>query len=97
MVLRRIGPLSAAKLGGALYVLIGLIVGAIVALMSLAGLSFAPSQQTAIPYAGVVFGVGAILVFPICYGILGFLTGLIAAAFYNVIAGMVGGVYLDLR
>jgi hypothetical protein len=42
-------------------------------------------------------GVGAIIVLPIFYGGLGFVGTLIAAWLYNVIAGVVGGIELDVQ
>jgi hypothetical protein len=42
-------------------------------------------------------GVGAIVFFPILYGVMGFIATLIMAALYNVIAGAVGGVEMDVR
>jgi predicted porin len=44
-----------------------------------------------------MFGVGAIVVLPIIYGIMGLIGGAIAAALYNLFSGMVGGVELDLQ
>ena len=46
---------------------------------------------------GVLFGVGSIILFPILYGILGFLGGLITALPYNLIARFVGGIELELE
>ena len=41
-------------------------------------------------------GVGAVIVFPILYGLMGFVATLIAAWLYNVAAGVVGGVEVDV-
>jgi hypothetical protein len=46
---------------------------------------------------GAVVGVGAVLIFPILYGLMGFVTTLVGAWLYNVAAGMVGGVELDVQ
>jgi hypothetical protein len=100
MVIRRIGPLSCAKIVAALYAVIGLVIGSIISLFSLAGgfatAAFAldPSRRTAFP---PVMGVGAIVVFPILYAIFGFVTTLIGAWLYNVTAGVVGGIKIDLE
>ena len=48
-------------------------------------------------WLGPVFGVGAIVVLPIIYGVLGLIGGAIAAALYNLFSGMVGGIELDLQ
>jgi hypothetical protein len=44
-----------------------------------------------------MFGIAGIVVLPIVYGILGFITTLIGAWLYNVLAGMVGGVELEVQ
>ena len=46
---------------------------------------------------GALFGVGAVIFLPICYGVLGLLAGALTAALYNLFAGMVGGVEMDLK
>lgn len=94
MIVRRVGPLSFAKITAILYALMGLLFGAIFSLISLAGFAAAGQQEGA---AGMLFGVGAIVVLPIFYGVLGFVFSLIAAALYNLIAGWVGGVELDVQ
>jgi hypothetical protein len=41
---------------------------------------------------GAVFGVGAVVILPIFYGVMGGLMGLLMAWLYNLVAGFVGGV-----
>lgn len=94
MIVRRVGPLSFAKITAILYALFGLLFGAILSLVSLAGFAAASGQQGA---AGMLFGVGAVVILPIFYGCLGFVVSLISAALYNVIAGWVGGIELDVQ
>lgn len=94
MVLKRIGPVSLAKISGTLYAVIGLFIGAIFSLISMAGFAsdaFGGSRM------GAMFGVGAIILLPILYGCLGFVGSLIGAWIYNVVSGMVGGVEVDLQ
>ena len=45
MIVRRVGPLSLAKLIGAVYVLVGLCFGAIVSLLSVVGGALIPSDE----------------------------------------------------
>jgi hypothetical protein len=103
MVIRRFGVWSVARLGAAVYGALGLIIGMIVALVSLvaAGVSTAVRQEMMTPAAGIVlpafFGVGAIIVLPIVYGILGMIGGALTAALYNLFAGWVGGVEMDVQ
>ena len=95
MVVRRVNPLSLAKVAGVLYAILGLIFGALMSLFSFVASSMMP-QQDAGPFA-MLFGVGAIIALPIVYGVVGFIMSLIMAALYNLVAGMVGGVEVDLQ
>lgn len=94
-VVKRIGPGSAFKVGLVVYAFLGLIVGALVSLIALVGASFAREAQ--IPFAGVLFGVGAVIVFPILYGILGGVMAAIGALIYNLAARVVGGLEIDIN
>ena len=94
MVINRIAPFSLAKISGTLYAIIGLIFGALISLIAMAGAMAAAGDQGSM--FGAMFGVGAIVLFPIFYGCLGFVGSLIVAWLYNLLAGMVGGVELDV-
>ena len=94
MIVRRVGPLSFAKLCGALYAIMGLIIGAFISLFSVIGSGLAPKEGGAI---GMLFGVAAIVALPIFYGALGFVTSLVGAALYNMVASWVGGVEIDVQ
>ena len=107
MVIKRVGPLSCAKIAGTVYAIMGLIIG-IVSLLALAGglLSnpgirsggggFASSSGIGAG-AGAMLGVGAIVFFPILYGCMGFIVTLIGAWLYNVVSGLVGGIEMDVE
>jgi hypothetical protein len=95
MVVKRIGPLSLAKISGMLYGLMGLIFGAIISLFSLVGGALAPGKDAG--FAGMLFGAAAVVILPIFYGLLGFVMSLIGAFLYNLVAGWVGGVELDVQ
>jgi hypothetical protein len=90
MIIKRIGPLSCAKLSGLLYAAIGLLIGGVFSLAAMAG-AFASETAGAAGF-GAIIGVGAVIVFPFLYGLMGFVGTLIAAWLYNVAAGIVGGV-----
>ena len=94
MVIKRVAPLPLAKVSGALYALMGLIFGACISLISIAGSAFMPKESGGM---GMLFGVGAIVALPIFYGILGFIFSLIGAFLYNLVAGWVGGIEIDVQ
>jgi hypothetical protein len=95
MVINRIGPLSCAKIAGLLYALMGLIFGGIFSLLALAGaFSAAESDNSMFP---MIFGAGAIVILPIFYGCLGFVGALIMTWLYNLVAGILGGVELEVQ
>ena len=102
MRLNRIGIGSAAKLSGAMYGAMGLIFGVIFGLFSLFGLGlasqFAAEGAEAPPaFLGPLFGVGAIILFPLLYGVMGLVIGAISAALYNLFARMVGGLEVEMQ
>lgn len=88
MVIKRIDPMSFAKIFAVIYAVIGLLMGVLFALI---GSSLGGGMM------GSGFGVGAIILFPILYGGIGFIANLIVAAIYNLVAGWVGGVRIDVE
>ncbi len=100
MILRRVGVRSAAKMAGALYAGLGLIFGVIVAAVSLVGAGMTAAAQAdagSPPWLGALFGVGAVVLLPIIYGVLGVVLGAISAALYNLFAGLVGGLEVEMQ
>jgi hypothetical protein len=95
MVITRVAPISFAKITAVLYALLGLIFGTIVSLVSLAG-GFASSSSRGTGL-GLMVGGGAIVILPLLYGTIGFIATLIGAWLYNIAAGLVGGVEMDVQ
>jgi hypothetical protein len=95
MVIRRIGPMSCARISGTLYAVMGLILGAVFSVAALAGGFSAESAEEA--GFAAVFGVAAVIVLPLVYGGIGFLATFIFAWLYNILADVVGGIELDLQ
>jgi hypothetical protein len=100
VVIKRINPLSAAKVAAVLYGLMGLLIGGLFSLMAMFG-GFAAGMSgdegaAAAPFLGMFFGVGAIIIVPILYGAVGAIMVAIGTALYNVVAGMVGGIEIDV-
>ena len=92
MIVKRIGPMSLAKLSGTLYALIGLIIGAIVSAVSIIGGAMGGSDAGMM---GLIFGAAAVVLVPLLYGCMGFVMSLIGASLFNLVAGWVGGIELD--
>src|SRR5207244_12081539 len=87
MIIRRVDALSVGKVLGCLYFLLGLIVGGIFSLFSLAGFAAARGGRPAGP-ADFLFGIGAVIVVPVAYGVIGLIGGLIMGTLYNVVASV---------
>jgi hypothetical protein len=93
VVIRRVGALSCAKVAGLLYLIIGLVFGAFVSLFALGGSMFADA-----PFGGfgqMLFGAGAIVILPICYGFFGFVMTLVMASLFNLVVEITGGIEVD--
>jgi hypothetical protein len=103
MTIRRVGILSVAKIQGFLMLVIGLIIGVIYGLIFMifgaAMSSLAPrGEGQAIGGVGTIaIGLVMMVVIPIFYGLMGFIGGAIGASIYNVAAGFVGGIRIDLE
>jgi hypothetical protein len=41
--------------------------------------------------------VGALIIMPIFYGVIGFIGGIIGSLLYNLAAGVIGGIRMDLE
>jgi hypothetical protein len=100
--IRRFGPLSVGKIMGATYAALGLIFGAVFSLFAILGATAGMMSQHQggggeEAVFGLIFGVGAIIFLPLFYGFMGFLSGLIGAAIYNLMAGWVGGIEVELE
>ena len=93
VVIKRLDVMSCGVMLGALYVIVGLIVGAVFFLIAVAGLALG-GQQAA---GGLIGGIAAIVLLPLFYGAMGFIAGIIGALLYNLVAGMAGGIRMDLE
>jgi tetratricopeptide (TPR) repeat protein len=88
--IRKIGSLSLAKMLGVMYTVIGLIVGIISIIFSL---FFAYQYSFSSSLSLINFM--ELILFPVGYGIIGLISGLIIAAIYNFVAGRLGGIELE--
>jgi hypothetical protein len=83
--IRRFEPLQVAKLMAVLYTIMGLVLVPVFLLVNLA----APTGQK-LPLA---FAIAV----PLIYGAIGFVFTGLAAALYNLVAGWVGGIEIELE
>lgn len=82
--IRRFGVGQTAKVVGALYALMGVVFVPFVLIAAM----LSPKE------AG--FGPGLALALPILYGVAGFIFTAIGCAIYNFVAGLVGGIEVEL-
>ena len=85
--IRRIDPFSAAKVCAVLYFLGGLIAVPIFLIVGM----MAPEA------GGERFGLVFAIVIRVVYAVMGFIFTLIACAIYNLVAGWVGGIEMELE
>ena len=93
MVIRKVGIWSVARMYGALSGGMGLIFGLIIAVLSAVGMTLA-GGRTAVHRRRDGCRCGGQL--PIFYGVLGICAGAIGGALHNVLAGIVGGVTIEV-
>lgn len=85
--IRRIDPLSTAKVAAIAYGIMGLLFVPLILFFS----SVAPTDP-AMPSIGMGFA----LAVPLLYMAAGFIFTLLGAALYNLVAGWVGGIQIEL-
>jgi hypothetical protein len=106
---RRVGPGSAFKIGLVLYGILGLLLGIMMACVSMVAGSLGSLGHSGLPGSGgtavswdarsfgLGMGFGAIIFFPLVYGLFGGVFAAIGATIYNLVAGWVGGLEVDIN
>lgn len=98
LTVKSLGVLSLGKVMGSIYGLFGFIFGAIFSLFSLVGgMGMMASEQGGEQAFAMFFGMGAVILLPLFYGAMGFLAGLLTALIYNLCAGFIGGLEMDVE
>jgi len=92
-VIKRISPGSAFKLGALVYAILGFIVGIPFAFL---GMIVGTATAARYPFIGAGFGFFSLILFPIGYAIVGAILGALTAVIYNLAAGWVGGLEVDI-
>ncbi|UCE66096.1 MAG: hypothetical protein JSU85_14795 [Candidatus Zixiibacteriota bacterium] len=98
MVVKSLGLFSLAKIMGIIYAFFGFIAGLFFSFFALMG-AFLGSvlEDSPGPLVGMVFGIGSVVLFPILYGVMGFIGGIVTAGIYNITARWVGGLEIELE
>jgi len=94
MVIKRVAVLKLAIFQSALMAAFGLIAALIFMLFGAMFSGLAGHQA-----AGVmgIAGIAMLIFLPIMYGVIGFIAGAIGAALYNLVAGVVGGIEIEVE
>ena len=90
-VLKRVGVVSAAKVTGVLAAIFGLILGIGFALVGAFGGGGLGS------FGGLPGWLISLIGWPIGYGLFGVIGGALYAALYNLVAGLIGGIKIELE
>ncbi len=101
-VIKRVDVGSAFKVGLVVYAFLGFFIGLIVAGLSmiagsLGSLAGGGGGIIGPRGFGAGFGFASIIIFPILYGVIGGVVLSIVAAIYNLAAGWVGGLQVDVE
>lgn len=94
MVLKRIDPMSYAKVYAVITALVIFVICLIYAFFIIAFAGMFGEDAGAI---GAGIAIAIVIIAPIVYGIMVFLLGLLMAWLYNVVAARIGGVEFDFE
>lgn len=99
--IKRVGVFSLAKIYAvtmaAFGVIIGVIYGLIFMIVGGAMMAGGGRNSGSAGASSLVIGLVMMVAIPVFYGVIGFLAGLLGGAVYNIAAGSVGGVELELE
>ena len=99
--IKRMGVFSCAKIYSitlaAMGVIIGIIYGLIFIVLGGAMMAGGGRDAGTAGASSLVIGIVMMIAIPVMYGIIGFIGGIIGALVYNVAAGVVGGLELELE
>lgn len=97
----RIPVMPFAMMLAAIQAVISFITGIIIALIWAPFISYAQSMPNytgpPLGFFGILFGVGAVVIFPILGFVIGLIEGLLFAVIYNFLAPRIGGIRLQFE
>ena len=92
--IEKIGVSSAAKIYGLTLGILGFVIGIFYALFLTAFTGLFGDEISSFGAGGL--GIVMVIVFPIMYGIMGFIFGALGAVVYNFVASKIGGLEISL-
>lgn len=100
--IRKLGVLSVAKMYAVVMFVLSLIIavpyGLFIIIFSLIGAGSARGDAAfMLGGGGVVMGIVMMIVLPVVYAAMGFIFGAIGALIYNIFAGIVGGIEIEVE
>lgn len=93
VTLKRIDVVSVGVMMGIFSAILGLVAGGFFSLFAVIG----AAAQNGNAIVGLAFGLGAVIIMPLIYGVMGFVAGAIGALLYNACASLMGGIKFDLE
>jgi hypothetical protein len=91
--IKRIAPFQLGKMLALLYGIVGLLAIPFLLFMATMSAQLPPEQRGPL----MAMGAGAALFAPILYAMVGFISGIIGAVIYNVVAKWVGGIEVEVE
>jgi hypothetical protein len=98
--IRKLGILSVAKIYGAILLVMSLLISIPYGLfiMFFGGMMMSAGGRGGLAAGGsIVIGLLVMVGLPIMYGAIGFVSGALGALLYNLFAGMVGGIEIEVE
>jgi hypothetical protein len=93
---KHIGSASVFRVGLMVYGILGFIAGVFCSAIAFAGVPFAPHAHMP-QVAGFPIALFAVILCPLIYGIIGGIVTVISALIYNLAAGWVGGLEVEIN
>ena len=95
--IKKFEPVSVMRVSAVCYAVLGLLEGAIFAAV-FSFVPFAGPDTGRMPrFMGPLFGVGALIGFPILFAVMGAIFGGLGAVVYNLTARFVGGIEVEVE
>ncbi len=99
--IKKLGILSVAKMYAAIMLVVSLIIsipyGLFIMIFGVAAMGSGAKEGLAAGGGAIIIGLLVMIGLPIMYSIFGFIGGAIGAILYNVFAGFVGGIEVEVE